>query len=257
MKTSYNIIIPARYASSRLPAKPLIKIAGKTMLQHTYERACLSQAEEVIIATDDKRILESTKQYTENVILTSNNHQSGTDRLAEVVDKLSWHDNTIVVNVQGDEPLILAEHIQQVADMLNNQQDAGISTLCYRIQSIDDLFNPNIVKVVCDINGYALYFSRAPIPWNRDEFGELKTKPTELPENTAYFRHIGMYAYRAKTLRKYQSLKSIEIEQTESLEQLRAMYYGIKIVVGETQKQPGHGVDVEADLKRVERLLQQ
>ena len=261
MKERYNIVIPARYASSRLPAKPLIKIAGKTMLQHTYERACLSQAQEIYIATDDSRILESAKQYTENVILTSQHHQSGTDRLAEVVNLLSWDDKSIVVNVQGDEPLILAVHIKQVADLLANHVDAGISTLSYRIQSLEELFDPNVVKVVSDINGYAMYFSRAPIPWDRDLFVDMtqlqkQQIEKELLQNNAYFRHIGMYAYRVDTLRKYQSLQSIAIEQSESLEQLRAMYYGIKIVVGETDKQPGHGVDVKADLNRVEQLLQ-
>jgi 3-deoxy-manno-octulosonate cytidylyltransferase (CMP-KDO synthetase) len=257
LKESYNIVIPARYASSRLPGKPLLEIAGKTMLQHTYERACLSDADKVLIATDDKKILDSAKLYTDDVLLTSQNHQSGTDRLAEVVKLQNWHDETIIVNVQGDEPLILSEHIKQVADLLANHVDAGISTLSYRIQTMDELFDPNVVKVVSNVEGYALYFSRAVIPWDRDEFAEKsKLSKIDLPQNSAYLRHIGMYAYRAKTLKQYSSLQSIPLEQTESLEQLRALYYGIKIIVGETDKQPGHGVDVLSDLKLVEQLIQ-
>ncbi len=255
LKSTYNIVIPARYASSRLPAKPLINIAGKTMLQHTYDRACSSQAKEVFIATDDKRILASAKNYTNNVILTSQHQQSGTDRLAEVVDLLAWGDNSIIVNVQGDEPLILAEHIEQVAQALDSNEKAGISTLSYRIQNVSDLFDHNIVKVVSDSKGFAMYFSRAAIPWNRDEFRQYNVKDIQLPRDTPYFRHIGIYAYRASTLRKYQSLPPAPVEQVESLEQLRAMYHGINIMVSETDKQPGHGVDVEADIKRVEALI--
>ena len=260
MQQTYNIVIPARYASSRLPGKPLLKIAGKTMLQHTYERACLSRAEKVIIATDNKKILDSARIYTDDVILTSEHHQTGTDRLAEVVDCLSWDDDTIIVNVQGDEPLILSEHIEQAADLLVSHPDAGISTLSYRIQTIDELFDTNVVKLVKDINGYALYFSRAVIPWNRDKFALLKQekkhlKDARLADNVAYYRHIGMYAYRAKVLKTYSSLEMAPMEQAESLEQLRALYYGIKIIVGETDKQPGHGVDVKSDLARVEKLM--
>ncbi len=258
MQQNYNIVIPARYASSRLPGKPLLEIAAKTMLQHTYERACQSAAEKVIIATDDEKILNSASLYTNDVIMTSKHHQSGTDRLAEVVQQQSWDDDTIVVNVQGDEPLILSEHIQQVADLLASHPDAGISTLKYRIQTIDELFDPNVVKVVTDSKGYALYFSRAVIPWNRDEFADTcQLKKLLLAQQIVYFRHIGLYAYRAKTLTTYQSLESIALEQAESLEQLRALYYGIRIIVGKTDKQPGHGVDVQADLAQVEKQLQQ
>jgi len=257
LKERYNIVIPARYASSRLPGKPLLEIAGKTMLQHTYERACSSDADKVLIATDDKKILNSARLYTDDVVLTSKDHQSGTDRLAEVVNLQEWDDETIIVNVQGDEPLILSEHIKQVADLLANHVDAGISTLSYRIQTMAELFDPNVVKVVTDREGYALYFSRAVIPWNRDEFGDKsKLRVIDLPKNTDYFRHIGLYAYRANTLKQYSSLKTVSLEQAESLEQLRAMYYGIKIMVGETDKQPGHGVDVLSDLKQVEQLIQ-
>ena len=261
MQKTYNIVIPARYASSRLPGKPLLEIAGKTMLQHTYERACLSKANKVIIATDNEKILDSARMYTDDVILTSEHHQTGTDRLAEVVDCLSWDDDAIIVNVQGDEPLILPEHIEQAADLLISHPDAGISTLSYRIQSMEELFDPNVVKLVNDVNGYALYFSRAVIPWHRDKFSLLKQEEkysadNSLPNTAAYFRHIGMYAYRAKILKTYSSLEPAQIEQSESLEQLRALYYGIKIIVGETDKQPGHGVDVEADLARVEKLMQ-
>jgi len=251
---AFKIIIPARYASTRLAGKPLRNIAGKTMLQHTFERASLSAAESVYVATDDPRIEDSVHGYSPNVVMTLSSHQSGTDRLAEVVDKLAWDDETIVVNVQGDEPLILPEHINSVAQALIDNLEAGIATLCYPIQSGEELFDPNVVKVVRDSNDFALYFSRAVIPWYRDKFVGGNR---ELPTDISYYRHIGIYAYRAKVLRAYCSLPNVPIEQVESLEQLRALSHGIKIHVGLTNEQPGHGVDVEKDLLLVEKLLKQ
>jgi len=250
--TTFNIVIPARYASTRLEGKPLRLIAGKSMLQHTFERSSLSRAEKVYIATDDERIESSVKAYTDNVVMTSAEHQSGTERLAEVVDKLTWDGETIVVNVQGDEPLILAEHINSVAQALIDNPEAGIATLCYQVQSGEELFDPNVVKVVRDNQNFALYFSRAVIPWHRDKFTDGNI---ELPEDTEYFRHIGIYAYRANILRKYSQLPSTPLEKIESLEQLRALANGIKIHVGVTAEQPGHGVDVEKDIELVEALL--
>jgi len=255
-KNDFKIVIPARYASTRLAAKPLRAIAGKTMLQHTFERACSSAAEEVYIATDDPRIETSARQYTKNVVMTLSSHQSGTERLAEVVEKLAWQDDVIVVNVQGDEPLILPQHINSVAQALNDNPAAGIATLCYQIQSAEELFDPNVVKVVRDKQDFALYFSRAVIPWYRDKFADGRPYGSqELPDDMDFYRHIGIYAYRVKVLRDYCHLDSTTIERVESLEQLRALSHGIKIHVGLTAEQPGHGVDVEKDLEIVEQLL--
>ncbi|MBF0266720.1 MAG: 3-deoxy-manno-octulosonate cytidylyltransferase, partial [Gammaproteobacteria bacterium] len=189
----YIIVIPARYASTRFPGKPLELINGKTMLQWTYEAAGKSQAKEIYIATDDERIYESAQAYTENVLMTSAEHQNGTERLSEVSEKLSFDDDSIIVNVQGDEPLIKAKHIDLVASTLHQSEQAGIATLCYPISTVKDLFDPNIVKVVFNEKQLALYFSRAPIPWNRNLFpGLLQDKTCEqIPSDhlTAYYRH--------------------------------------------------------------------
>lgn len=251
-KNAFKIVIPARYASTRLAAKPLCMIAGKTMLQHTFERAGLSEAEDIYVATDDERIQSSVQEYSQQVIMTSPHHQSGTERLAEVVDELAWDDETIVVNVQGDEPLIRPDHINRVARALQDNPQAGIATLAYQIQSGEELFDPNVVKVVRDNQDFALYFSRAVIPWHRDKFSDGQF---ELPDDVEYYRHIGIYAYRAKILRQYCRLPSVPLERIESLEQLRALSHGIKIHVGITPEAPGHGVDVEKDLRIVEQIL--
>ncbi len=254
----YHIIIPARYASTRFPGKPLVDIAGMSMLEHTWRRASQSAARSVIIATDDQRVYAAASEFCDQVMMTRSSHQSGTDRLAEVVQKMAWEADTLVVNVQGDEPLVKPKHIDQVAKALSVAKDAGISTLKYAIQSYAELFDPNLVKVVCDAEGYALYFSRAPIPWLRDDFQTLSgsfeiSRP--FPANT-FYRHIGMYAYRVKTLLQYPALAPAPLESLESLEQLRAMFNGIRIMVVETDEQPGHGVDVPADLEIVSRLIE-
>ena len=254
----FKIVIPARYASTRLPGKPLITIAGKPMIQHTYERALQCQAQEVIIATDDQRIADEAGQFTSDIIMTSPDHASGTERLAEVVDLKGWDDETIIVNVQGDEPLVLAEHIEQVARALENNEQAGLATLATPITSIDEVFDPNAVKVVMDHQGNALYFSRAVIPWARDAFtmeSAQQQSVRELAEQGNWYRHIGMYAYRAGTLRRYVTMQPCMLEKTESLEQLRVLYNGIAIHVTVVQDQPGHGVDVEADIAKVEKIL--
>lgn len=248
---SFKVIIPARYASSRLPGKPLREIAGKTMIEHVYDRACESGADTVIVATDDDRIAESVTGFGGTVCLTRSDHRSGTDRLAEVVREYQLDDNEIVINVQGDEPTLPAALIDQVAGDMQACPDAAISTLCRRIDQIDDVFDPNIVKVVTDAHGYALYFSRAPIPWQRDAFAE------QPPRDAAgcHFRHIGLYGYRAGFLRDYPQLAPSPAEHAESLEQLRALHHGFRIHITEAQLEPGHGVDTEADLRRVQQIL--
>ena len=259
-KTDFKIVIPARYASSRLPGKPLKIIAGKPMIQHTYERALQSRATEVVIATDDQRIIDVVKQFTNDVIMTSANHASGTERLAEVLALKKWDDTSIIVNVQGDEPLVSPVHIDLVAEALKNNTQAGMSTLATPINDLEEVFDSNIVKIVMDYQGYALYFSRAVIPWARDSFTvdsvEQQSVKTLL-EGSNWYRHIGMYAYRGTALKQYMTLQPCMLEKTESLEQLRVLYNGIGIHVSIVHDQPGHGVDVESDLEKVEFLLRQ
>ncbi len=262
-KAKFKIVIPARYASSRLPGKPLREIAGKPMIQHTYERAMQSRAEEVLIATDDQRIADTIVKFTDSVVLTSPDHASGTERLAEVVEQQQWDEQTIIVNVQGDEPLVSPGHIELVAAALDENPQAGMATLATPLELDAEVFDPNIVKVVMDVQGNALYFSRAAIPWDRDSFSnEMAHTLNSLPRNpqfhqSGWYRHIGMYAYRAGTLNKYMDMTPCMLEQTESLEQLRILYYGIKIHVSIVHDQPGHGVDVEADIAKVEKFLKQ
>ena len=258
--TDYKIVIPARYASSRLPGKPLRLIAGKTMIQHTYERAIQSHADEVLIATDDQRIADAVSQFTDNIIMTSTEHTSGTERLAEVLVLKAWHEETIIVNVQGDEPLVSPAHIDLVARSLINNTRAGMATLASTIDSVEQIYDTNIVKLVMDYQGYALYFSRAMIPWSRDSFS-LKTIEQQaiktLTTDAQWYRHIGMYAYRGTALKQYMTLPACALEQIESLEQLRMLYNGIAIHVSVIDNDPGVGVDVEADLEKVELLLAQ
>jgi 3-deoxy-manno-octulosonate cytidylyltransferase (CMP-KDO synthetase) len=255
-RSRYKIIIPARYASTRLPGKPLREIAGKPMIQHTYEQALQSLADEVVIATDDPRIFSTAQQFSADVVMTSAAHTSGTERLAEVVEKKAWADDTIIVNVQGDEPLVAAQHIELVAQALEQFDRAGMSTLAAPVNLWTELSDPHIVKVVMDHQGYALYFSRAVIPWDRDGFSTQQfNQDYVLPDMGGWFRHIGMYAYRAATLKQYITLQTCMLEITESLEQLRVLYHGIPIHVTVTNDEPSHGVDVESDLVKVEALL--
>jgi len=252
MNCAFKVVVPARYESSRLPGKPLLNIAGKPMIQHVYEKAVLSGAEEVIIATDDKRIEEACDIFSAQVCMTDTEHQSGTDRIAEVLANKQWQDDTIIVNVQGDEPLIPPELIQQVANDLSDHPQASIATLCTPVHTSAELLDPHVVKVVMDKSGNALYFSRAPIPWDRDAF-EINTDT--LPEGRQHYRHIGLYAYRASFIREYSQMQICDIERTESLEQLRALWNGYVIHVSTTNTPPAHGVDTEADLQRVNNLL--
>jgi 3-deoxy-manno-octulosonate cytidylyltransferase (CMP-KDO synthetase) len=253
MSSRFQVVIPARYASTRLPGKPLRLLAGKPLLQHVLERARESQAERVVIATDDARIVEAARGWGAEVVLTSAEHPNGTSRLAEVVRQLGWGADEIVVNLQGDEPQLPGEIIDQVAAALRGREDAQLATLAAPIAQVSELFNPNVVKVVLAADGSAAYFSRAPIPWVRDEFGA--GAPAQLPEGVPFLRHIGLYAYRARTLGTLAAAPVAPAEAAESLEQLRALYLGMRIAVGLRERVPGHGVDTEADLRAVEAAL--
>ncbi len=248
---SFKIIIPARYASTRLPGKPLLDIAGKPMIQHVYERAKESLASDIIIATDDARIEQVAKAFGADVCVTRSDHISGTDRLAEVTAQRGFADSDIIVNVQGDEPCLPASLINQVANDLAQHTKADIASLYAKITEEKQVFDPNAVKVVMDSMGYALYFSRAPIPWMRDHFDNESSLPPILP----HYRHIGLYSYRASFLKHYAELTPCILEQEESLEQLRALYHGKKIHLTAAEINPGHGVDTEQDLIIVRQLL--
>jgi 3-deoxy-manno-octulosonate cytidylyltransferase (CMP-KDO synthetase) len=246
---SFTAVIPARYASTRLPGKPLVDIGGKTMLQRVWERVGEAGARRVVVATDDERVERAAREMGAEVLMTSPDHPSGTDRIAEVVDRLNLGDEAIVVNVQGDEPLIPPAVITQVADNLAANPQAAIATLCERIESADLLRDPNAVKVVTDRQGMALYFSRACIPWPRDHDWR-DGMPTG-----HWFRHIGLYAYRAVFLRRYREWSPAPLELSESLEQLRALYEGEQIHVSEAIAAVPGGVDTPADLDALRRLL--
>lgn len=252
--SGFKVVIPARYGSSRLPGKPLRELAGRPMVEHVYQRACESGAEQVVIATDDARIETVARGFGAVVVMTAVEHPSGTDRLAEVVARLGWPDDAIIVNLQGDEPLLPAALIRQVADNLAAPSQAAIATLCTPISDAAEFFDPNVVKVVSDATGLALYFSRAPIPWSRDAFAASRE---QLPAGVTHRRHLGLYAYRAGFLRAWRSLAPAPLEDIERLEQLRALWHGFKIHVADAVAQPGPGVDVEADVLRVEQILRQ
>lgn len=248
------LVIPSRYASTRLPGKPLRLIAGKPMIQHVYERAQEASTEldfqSIIIATDDERIQTVCEEFGAMVCMTSSKHETGSDRLAEVVQINGWPDETIIVNLQGDEPITPISSLKQVAENLSNNTDASIATLATPLSTEDEYADPNVVKVVFDKNGMALYFSRASIPFERDQ----KQSGT-LDINKIAFRHIGIYAYRAAYLKQFAQMKPCQIERVEKLEQLRAMWYGAKIHVAVANEVPGHGVDTEEDLVAVEKII--
>jgi 3-deoxy-manno-octulosonate cytidylyltransferase (CMP-KDO synthetase) len=250
---SFHVIIPARYASSRLPGKPLLHIGNKPMLQHVYERALACGASSVVVATDDQRIAKAVTGFGGTVCMTSGEHQSGTDRLAETAEQLRLPDDAVVVNLQGDEPLMPPSLLQQVAVLLEENPAAEMATLCTRIHTAAELFDPHVVKVVSDRHGKALYFSRAVIPWDRDAFA---VTTEELPAVAVHFRHLGIYAYRVGYLRRYVTLPSCDLERMESLEQLRVLWHGGTIQVAEASQVPGPGVDTAADLERVRQLLE-
>lgn len=253
----FHVVIPARFASTRLPGKPLLPIAGKPMVVRVAEQAAKSGAQQIWIATDHQPIIAAAHEHGFKACLTHAHHQSGTDRIAEVVEQRGWNDETIVVNVQGDEPLIPPQLIRDVAQHLHDHPDCAIATACHPIHDEAAMRNPNIVKVVLDKDGNALYFSRAPIPWPRDAFAQNEG----LPSNLTVLRHIGIYAYRVSFLRAYGKLAPAAIEQAEALEQLRALWHGYKIGVTIAQEAPPAGVDTEADLyaarKTFEALINQ
>lgn len=242
---SFVVIIPARYASTRLPGKPLQDINGNPMIVHVLERARESGAERIIVATDHDEVARAVEAAGGEVCMTRADHQSGTERLAEVIEKCGFSDDTVIVNVQGDEPMIPPVIIRQVAENLQNSQ-AGMATLAVPVHSAEEAFNPNAVKVVMDAEGYALYFSRATIPWDRDRFAESRETIGD-----TLLRHIGIYGYRAGFIRRYVSWPASPLEQIEMLEQLRVLWYGEKIHVAVAQQVPGTGVDTPEDLARV------
>ncbi len=252
MSVPFKVVIPARYASTRLPAKPLLPIAGKPMIAHVCERAKEAGAEEIIVATDNEQIKKTVSELGIRVVMTRPDHQSGTERIAEVAQQCGWQGDEIIVNLQGDEPLIPPLLIREVAIALGGQQQAGIATLAANIIDSDEIFNPNAVKVVLNKAGYALYFSRAPIPWERDSFGQQKVVPSG---RIAYLRHIGMYAYTVDFLQRYCAWESSPLESIEALEQLRILWHGEAIRVKVVDKTPQAGVDTPEDLVRVERVL--
>lgn len=245
--TDFVVVIPARYASQRLPGKPLREIAGKPMLQHVFERGNESGASEVIVATDDDRIAAAAASFGAKCLLTSADHQSGTDRLAEVARSEGWPDDMIIVNLQGDEPLMPPELIDQCATLLDDA-DADVATLASPIRSDEDFNNPNVVKTVLDDEGFALYFSRAAIPYSRTEEACRQARESAL-------HHHGIYAYRNDVLQKIVAAEQSPLEISERLEQLRALSLGMKIKVGVPATRPGPGVDTEEDLAEAEKQL--
>ena len=252
MSDAFIVVIPARFASSRLPGKPLQDIAGKPMIQHVWEQARRSGAQRVVVATDDVRIREACAGFGAEVLMTRAEHNSGTDRLAEVAAQLGLAADEIVVNVQGDEPLIPPAVIDQVAANLGANPQAAIATLAEPLSDAHALFNPNVVKVLSDLNGLALTFSRAPLPWARDEFARDRN---QLPAGVPFRRHIGIYAYRAGFLADFVAWGPCWLEDTECLEQLRALWHGQRIHVADAIEAPPAGVDTPEDLERVRRLL--
>ena len=240
-----HIVIPARFASTRLPGKPLADVAGKTLLERVHDCARASGAERIVIATDEARIRDAARNFGAEVIMTSAEHRSGTDRIAEVIQRRALAPQEIVVNLQGDEPLMPPTLIRQVAETLASHPDAALATACHAIGDDAEFTNPNVVKVVKDAQGYALYFSRAPIPWPRERMAGKSA------QGVRAFRHIGLYAYRAGFVTRFATWPPCALEETEQLEQLRALWHGESIAVCESEVLPGAGVDTPEDLERV------
>jgi 3-deoxy-manno-octulosonate cytidylyltransferase (CMP-KDO synthetase) len=247
----FTVIIPARYASTRLPGKPLLDIGGKPMVVRVAERAQGSGATRVVVATDDARVRDAVVAHGLVACMTRSDHPTGTDRLAEAAMALGLADDEIVVNVQGDEPLLDPALMRSMAALLEAHPDAAIATACHPIDDVAEAFNPNVVKVVRDARGYALYFSRATIPWARDAFANSRDA---LPPDLPLYRHYGLYAYRVAFLRAYPTLPPAPIERCEALEQLRALWHGYRIVVEVTGGTPAPGIDTPEDLARVRAL---
>jgi len=253
---SFSIVIPSRYSSSRLPGKPLQMIGSKTLIQRVYECAKQSDADEIVIATDDERIEAESHRFSAKVCMTRDDHETGTDRLAEVIEILQYPDDHIIVNLQGDEPLMPASVINQVARNLSDNPEASSATVCSEITEAHELFDANIVKVVSDDQGFALYFSRAPIPWVRDQWNAVSfSSQDSLPKDVTHYRHIGLYAYRVGFLKKFVRWPVCSLERSESLEQLRSLSNGEKIHVETASEAPGPGVDTPNDLEKVRQLF--
>ncbi len=252
MSLRFKVVIPARYGSTRLPGKPLLDIAGKPMIAHVCERAKEADADEVVVATDDDRIFQAVQDLGIRVLMTRADHQSGTERIAEVAKLCDWSGEQIIVNLQGDEPLIPPAYIRDAAEALAGQKLAGIATLAAKISDPEEIFNPNAVKVVLNNAGYALYFSRAPIPWERDAFTCSGGEPSA---RLSHLRHIGMYAYTVDFLNRYCLWDASALESIEALEQLRILWNGDAIRVKIVDKTPAAGVDTQEDLLRVEHIL--
>jgi len=246
----FTVIIPARHASTRFPGKPLADVGGKPMVVRVAERARASGADEVLVATDHPGIAAAVAAHGYEAVMTRSRHATGTDRIAEVVTRRGFPPGRIVVNVQGDEPLIRPALVRAVAEDLAQHRAAQIATACHPLGRAGEMRNPNVVKVVLDAAGYALYFSRAPVPWARDAFARgIRALPPGLPA----YRHIGIYAYRASFLKRYARLRSSPIERFEALEQLRALAHGFRIHCAVTRAAPHSGVDTPADLRRLLR----
>lgn len=248
----FKVVIPARHGSTRLPGKPLLEIAGKPMIQHVVERARASRARDIVVATDDPRIVDVCATFGADALLTGADHRSGSDRVAEVIERRGWSDDIVVVNLQGDEPCMPPALIDQVAADLAAQSRVGMATLAYPISDWETLFDIHVVKVVTDAAGFALYFSRAPLPWHRDE---LMGQRGMLPKSVPFLRHIGLYAFRAGFLKRYVAWEPSPLELAESLEQLRVLWHGEGIRVGLAVEAPGPGVDTSQDLARAAALL--
>ena len=249
---NFTIVIPARLNSSRLPRKALLLLKGKPMIARVVETALSVGALRVVVATDSVEISAALADYPVACVMTDPMLASGTDRIAAAVAELGLADSELVINLQGDEPLTPPACVRQLAELLHATPDAALASLCAPIVEIEELFNPHVVKVVRDAQGFALYFSRAPIPWARDAFAHSRA---QMPESTRYFRHIGMYAYRVGFLRAFKALSVAPLEHAESLEQLRALYHGYRIVLAPANAPVHAGVDTQADVERVLALL--
>jgi 3-deoxy-manno-octulosonate cytidylyltransferase (CMP-KDO synthetase) len=249
---AYTIVIPARYASTRFPGKPLEKLAGKPILEHVYRCASNSAASHIIIATDDQRIADTAIAFGADVCMTSTQHQSGTERINEVLEQRNISNDEIIVNLQGDEPFMPVACLDQVAGLLAQDASAVMATLSAPIENANDIFNSNIVKVISNTHGQAMYFSRAPIPWQRGCFEDNTAK---MNIDYQWQRHIGLYAYRAAYIKKYVDLPAASIEALESLEQLRVLWHGDRIVIAQASEAPGPGIDTREELEKAENYL--
>jgi 3-deoxy-manno-octulosonate cytidylyltransferase (CMP-KDO synthetase) len=253
LKSNYNIVIPARMASQRLPGKPLLDIAGRPLIEHVYRRACCSSAQKTVIATDDQQILEVAREFGAHVVMTSKEHQSGSDRIAECADQLGWGDEQLIVNLQGDEPLMPASCLDQVAGLLDGDPAADVASLYWPLDSSEEITNPNVVKVVTGKNGQALYFSRSVVPFP----GNWDNLEAALQSGINWQRHVGLYAYRAGALRAFTAMQATPLESTEKLEQLRFLESGRKIRMAQACQFIPAGVDTGHDLERVRKVIEE